>query len=76
MDDGLLSIVKSLHALQKRQISKERQKVTDDLRLQPGRPEDFRKFSVNVIVGFFELVQKRTDQLSIPRARIAKVNDV
>lgn len=68
--------LESLHTLQKRQIAEERQEMSNDLGLQPRCAEDFREFPVNVIVGFLELVQEWTDQLSIPGKRLAKVNDV
>src|SRR5262245_9937675 len=64
------------HALQKRQISKKRPKVTDDFRLQTGRAEDFRQASIDVIVGLLKAVQERAEQFSVPCIRFAKVDDM
>ncbi len=48
-------------------VAKERPKIADDFGLQTRRAKNFRKFPIDVVVGFFEFMEERTQQLSHTR---------
>src|SRR6266508_2947819 len=66
----------SLFTAQERQVAEERPKPSHDFGLQSGRTKYFRQFAIHVIIGFFKIVQDRTQCLSVQSEWLTKVNNM